>query len=584
MTIPRLLRYYYWLLTAVLLILLSFYIHQILIHRDIRCYRDPLNGTDTKIAAHIIKDHGWRATPDGLAIAPGTMAERVYEFDKDLAQEVLLKLSFTVPPGGNNELIIQQGNAVHIAENVNLDCESLNLTSKLPGYGHFNITLAARMPREESPDQVVLVRDFECTIFAPHALHTSAVVFLVFLSLLLYGMIFYILVPDLITSELSARNTPRRFRPTTVLLFVALCICVALIWGKRQWYGEKKFDDIMAISNASLLLDSGFDTETLYFRSRMRPAYVSFVQPLVSFFPNALITVTKSPADFQRRIWRIYDRDAGSYGKAIYPEVSAASLLLSLFIFLCLYRIFRLLDVEQAQASLAALLAMFFFSNALTIVLTQTFVLFINLFAVYLALRVFHSGQIRLLLPAALALSLAVLTKTSAITSLVPIALLHIVLIVRSPKALKLLCHIGLYWGIAAVLPLLWFQGFLHGTIHEYAAFLKEHAEAQQAQQYPSTSLARALADSFKVFSIFLPVALAGMFLSLKRQALAATQTHFFFFWAVGASTVFLLPYIFPRFLQYFIPSMAYFTSIVLMALVHFARRGKMDHAKGTQK
>ena len=86
--------------------------------------------------------------------------------------------------------------------------------------------------------------------------------------------------------------------------------------------------------------------------------------------------------------------------------------------------------------------------------------------------------------------------------------------------------------------------------------------------------------DLFKVFSIFLPVALAGMLLSLKRQALATTQTRFFFFWAIGASTVFLLPYIFPRFLQYFIPSMAYFASIVFLALVRFAHRGKGNPSK----
>lgn len=573
MAIPRFLRYYYWFITAVLLVLLAFYLRQILTHRDVRYYRDPLTSTNQKIAVHIIKDVGWLATPDGLALVPGTTAERVYEFNKDPTHEVMLKLSFTVPPGGDNKLLIQKGNAVHVTENVNLIGESLNITRKLSGYGPFNITLAARLPPAESPGLVVVVREFECTIFAPHSLRTSALVFFVLLSLILYCLILYILVPDLVRIDLIAWNGLHGFRPTTVLFIVALCICGALIWGKRQWYGEKKFDDIMAVSNASLLLDRGFDTEALYFRSRVRPAYVSFVQPLVTFFPNTLITVTKSPADFQRRIWRIYDRDASSYGKAIYPEISAALLLLSLLIVLCLYRTFRLLDVEQAHASLAVLLATFFFSNALAIVLTQTFALFINLFAVYLALRVFHSGQTRLLLPAALALSLAALTKTAAITSVIPIALLQIVLIARSPKALTVLGRVALYWGVAAVLPLLWFEGFLHGTIHEYAAFLKEHTAAQQAQQYPSTSLPRALLDLFRVFSIFLPVALAGMLLSLKRQALATTQTRFFFFWAIGASTVFLLPYIFPRFLQYFIPSMAYFASIVFLALVRFAHQ-----------
>ncbi len=573
MATPRFLRYYYWFITAVLLVLLAFYLRQILIHRDIRYYRDPLTSTNQKIAVHIIKDDGWLATPDGLALVPGTTAERVYEFDKDPTHEVMLKLSFTVPPGGDNKLLIQKGNAVHITENVNLTGESLNITSKLSGYGPFNITLAARLPPAESPGLVVVVREFECTIFAPHSLRTSALVFFVLLSLILYCLILYILVPDLVRIDLIAWNRPHGFRAATVLFLVGFCICGALIWGKKQWYGEKKFDDIMAVSNASLLLDRGFDTEVLYFRSRLRPAYFSFVQPLVTFFPNTLITVTKSPADFQRRIWLIYDRDASSYGKAIYPEVSSASMLLTLLIVLCLYRIFRLFDVEQAHAALATVLAMFFFSNALTIVLTQTLVLFINIFAVYLALRVFHSGQTRLLLPAGVAISLAVLTKTASITSIILIVILQIVLIARSPKALTVLGHVVLYWSVAAVLPLIWFEGFLGGTIQEYSAFLKEYSSTQQAQQYPSTSFARVLLDLFKVFSIFLPVALAGMLLSLKRQALAKAQTRFFFFWAIGASAVFLLPYIFPRFLQYFIPSMAYFASIVLMALVRFAHQ-----------
>ena len=112
MTIPRFLRYYYWFITAALLVLLAFYLRQILTHRDIRHYRDPLTTTNPKIAVHIIKDVGWQATPDGLALVPGTTAERVYEFDKDPTHEVMLKLSFTVPPGGDNKLLIQKGNAV----------------------------------------------------------------------------------------------------------------------------------------------------------------------------------------------------------------------------------------------------------------------------------------------------------------------------------------------------------------------------------------------------------------------------------------------------------------------------------------
>jgi hypothetical protein len=577
---PRLLRYYYWLVTVTLLIVLTFYLRQVLVHRDLRRYQDPLSSANPKIAVHIVKNHGWLARPDGLAILPGTTAERVYEFNKDPAQEVLLTLSFSIPPGGDNKLLIQKGDAVHVVENVNLSGESLNITSKLPGYGPFYITVAARRPAAESPTPTVLVREFECTIFAPHSLHTSALVFFVVLASLLYGLILYILVPDLVHIDLAGWIKSGGFRPTTMLFIAAFCIFGALIWSRRQWYGEKKYDDIMAVSNASLLLDQGFDTEALYFRSRLRPAYIGFVQPLVTFFPNTLVTVTKSPADFQRRIWRIYDRDAGSYGKAIYPEVSAVSLLLPLLIILCLYRIFRLLEVEQTHACLATLLGMFFFSNALSIVLTQSFELFINLFAVYLALRAFHCSQKRFLLPAALAMSLAILTKTSAVTSAIPVALLQIVLIAKSGHALKMLARTALYWSCAALVPLIWFEGFLQGTMHEYATFFREVMDAQQLQQYPSISVAGALVDSFKVFSLFLPVAWVGMVLSLRRRAFASTQTLFFFFWAIGASSVFLLPYIFPRFLQFFIPSIAYFASIALLSAARYTYRATANASK----
>jgi hypothetical protein len=221
----------------------------------------------------------------------------------------------------------------------------------------------------------------------------------------------------------------------------------------------------------------------------------------------------------------------------------------------------RVLGVNRIQSYVAVLLSIFFYRNSLGVCITQTYNLFINLVAVYLYLRVFHGKRsVGMVVLSAAALSLAVLTKTTAATSILPIFFHQIYSVWCERGSVKLVKRIVLYWLVVLILPVIWFEWIMGGFVKEYAEFWRDHLRTQSLNAYPRTSLGLSIKYLFEVFSVFLVPAVCGFILALVGKRREEEKNYFFIMWALGCSLTFALPYIFPRFLKYFIPSFAYFS------------------------
>lgn len=515
---------------------------------------------------HLHESKGWDHLAAGLAPVPGEDAIRVYRFFKEADETVVVNLWFRQPPQGENVFSVQSKDNMYTFENVDSAGRPMDLTDLTTETGLLYFTFGART---NGSYRDPVLSGFRLRFSPPERpSHKGAMVFFFVCTLLFYLLLLAIIVPRCYKICREWINESRRVVSTPLFMILALVlvlICLLYLF-QVSWRGEKKFDDVAAIGNAAVLLDQGFDTDYLFFRSRVRPGFLAFVQPWLRLFPTQVLAITQTPADFKHRFFYKYDRTDQTYGHYYYPEISKVCLALGCLAFFSLATLFAGFRFRPESVLLATIFTISCVLRADPIILTGTFTFFVIIIAVLFAFRATQRGDTWTWPVAGFGLSFAILTKETFVIALAPILALQIrwFWAQRSLRATGLL---GLYWGVALSLPLWYYGSVISGGLAEILTNFWEHLDTQQIQSYPSLTLPLAVQNLWTVFGPLLLLSIPGFFYALRRR-LSSPGDFLCFFWLLGATSTFTMPYVFPRFFQYMIPPVVYFSVCWLDPLI----------------
>ncbi len=541
-------------------------------------YEETYSNPNPKMAGMVSETGGWLPGDDLLALPRGGHAHILYDFYKAADHSVFFTFHTADVPGVSVALSLHvRDQHPSLGRMGPAEERTFDLTPLLADHaGVFRIRFDAELATSAPAPTAHPFNGFVVTLDRLRTVHWPALLFFatfstaIFLAcalVLILGVRSLAVAPSTrssgVSTSLDQPSSKDSTRTDTAApnwaakaLWISLIVGFVIVALHPGWRQRKRFDDVRAISNAAALLDTGFDVGSLYFRGQTRPGFVAYAAPLVRLHRQTILRVQKTPADFYREIWEEYDRDNATFGQCLQLELSVYGMVQGGLCLLAIAAIGMLLGFRREALPVAVVAAAVFLYRALAIDITQTFTLFINLCAV-LGWLLWHRRREsrRFLLPvAAFLLGAAILTKTSTITSVIPIGLHQLLLVFcagtrRERK--RLLLDFAFYWLIAAGVVLIWFQFFLTGVWTEYSRFWSEHAAAQGPQEYEATGLGPIAAAFRHVFG-WGGLALAAV--SAAIMALRKIKVHpFVGFWILGASAVLVLPYIFPRFFQYYI-------------------------------
>ncbi len=525
---------------------------------------------------------GW-SHPSTPILDPGARGEIVYDFTKDTDETVrilievpeidgLAVLSHVFWNDQRKELPLRKG------EN------AFNLNSFLgDGHGAYRLRIQAYADPIEIDETVTPVERLEVITTGPREMHWGAAAFFILAAAGIWLLIPWSLFRR--REEMPWRETGKSRQG----IFVTILIVAgaAIIVTAPAWLAPKRFDDMRAISNASVLAELGADTSRLYFRSPQRPGFLGFALPVVSIFPNKLTIVQTTPSDFYRQVWREYDRRGWSFGTRIFPEISLISCGGALLWLALLSALLRQAGFSPLAAAGGAVVAALIYRWALYNAVTITFNLLINLAAVAGYLLWVRSGRMLDALWSGLLLSLAGLTKTTAITSAFPIAIHLILLLASSPeRRRRLLPQIGVYT-FAAVLPVLfYYQVFLDGLFATLRQFQVDQKNLLPIhEEFPRRSPAAFFSGLAGLAGPFWTLPVAGVLVLLNRKSSSPGRTEtfphrqaFFASWLASSLLAPLaMPFIFSRFFVYAIPSLAYYSAFALEPIAGRLKRKAAD-------
>lgn len=432
------------------------------------------------------------------------------------------------------------------------------------GLTEFELRVRSRHPPGSDPRPAVKAFGFER--FGPSPpLHLAGFVFFFGACTFFWFLILVFVVPSAAGAFAADHRDAMRTHRRAWALGLLVCIS-ALAWlaNHGAWAAKKDYDDRTAIGNGATMLESGYAAEKLYFRSRVRPAFPALIQPLLVAFPHRLESYWINPSDGSTRYWYIYDQDDSSYGLFAFPAMSLMSMALAVVIALVIYSIYRRLDVDPLVALAATVISIFYFRGALTIAVTQTVNLLINVVAVWCFLTWGRASQPSRRFAAGLVLGYAFLVKETALTTALALGLFVLIDGSRIELMGRIKSSVA-FWAGALVWPILYFAGAGGAGFVELFTNFDEHLDQQTLNQFEALTPATALRDLYTVFGLGLIPALVGISIAIKRK-LPGPAPRFFLAWTIGCLPVFTLPYIFPRFLQYFIPAFALWTVYAFIA------------------
>lgn len=507
---------------------------------------------------------GGQAVAGGLALRGGETAVRRYRITRAADHRSFIRVKKGDDPRIEAELMLLLGafEVASVIDGKGFDGRPIDVTSLTePGSNWIELRLSNRAPPGTPPllalESFAIERRGERhpTAGLPFAFYWGACVFF------WVGLAAFIIpgVASEIRTDWSGSAIERGRLIAALLILVG---CVAWLCLLPEWRSKKDYDDRTAISNGATLIESGYDPSALYFRSRVRPGFLSMSLPLLVLSPHRFYELWFNPSDFHLREWLIYDEDNGSFGLAIYPTLSLAALASALAMICLLYAIYRRLDISPLTAFLAAALFSLYFGRSLAIAVTQTTNLLVNLAAVWAFLAWGRGGSAGPKFAAGLFMGFAFIVKETALTTALCLILF---LLSSGPLSLlgaRLRASIP-FWIGAAFWPLLFFGFVSEGGFAELFANFDEHLRQQELNQFESLTVASGLKDLWSVFSVGLPIAILGLAVSARKK-FASPGARFLICWTIGCLPVFTLPYIFPRFLQYMIPSFSIWTVIGL--------------------
>jgi hypothetical protein len=369
-----------------------------------------------------------------------------------------------------------------------------------------------------------------------------------------------------------------RIRPTRrgrLAVAVLMLVVMAGLAAHPIWRDPKEYDDRWALSNARLLAARRFHTEDLFFRSRVRPGFLAVSLPPATCLPHVLASVSYNPADFQQRLFYVFDRTGATWGTRIYPEATLWGLLLALAGVALTGACGLMLDHRpgrRTRALLTSLLAAWFLHRTLggplvspiTLSVTWTF----HLAAMLAFLELLRFPGRRTCLTAGLLTGLAILLKEDALALILPIALLQAddLWLHRSERFRP--AYFIAFWLLAAAPAMLYYGAIIDGGFGEILTSMRQHLASQPGLANIQTrSLAGAGRALTAVFGLGLAPAAVGLIGAFRPARFANPATRLALYWLIGGCTPFLLPYFYPRFFLYMIAPMAWLAADALTSV-----------------
>jgi hypothetical protein len=528
-------------------------------------WNDELRLVDTFGPAAPIRSFMQRADglPDpqgGLAVAGGELAVRQYSLTRAPHHRLIVRIdALPVKSARVGAWIIAGGETIPL-DSTQFDGRPINLSELAPP-GNVDVELwientseAGSPPRRMLRHFIVERRGDEQRTHFPTLLFYGAV------GVYFWLVVFAFAIPAAV--EQFAEDRPKvatRGRAPPLAALLLLLAAFAALLALPEWRIKKDYDDRAAIGNAAALVDSGFDQSGVYFRSRVRPAFLGIAQPFVAAFPHRLSGHWLNPSDNYRQQWLIYDQQGESFGLFTYPALSFASQGLALLMLLGVYGIYRRLGVTPLLAWLATMLAIAYYGRSLTIAITQTLNLCINVLVVWHYLRGGTEARPLYRITTGVMLGFAFLVKETAATTILTLALFTLMDGPVREVGLRVFRSLPMWAGMT-LWPLMYFGGIAEEGFGEILSNFGNHLQQEDLNLFEPLTWSTGLRDMVVVFSA---VGLGAVAIGLAVGAsgrMRSRADRFMLAWAIGSLPVFLLPYIFPRFLKYFIPSFAYWS------------------------
>jgi len=585
---------------------------------------------------------GWRAGAGGLRLVPGQQGNRLYQFPKREHQRVYLSLKFLQPPGGTNRLHIHKSDPLgrgpsqdYILENKDFDFKGLDITDYVQGQGYFQIYLLASAPANANSTPLITKLAVRWSA-EPKTIHWLSLLFFVSLSILTYAYILLILLP-LAGKGLKVILENKRALEIYILSIVLVIWVTGSVFFHHEFWQSKseRFDDLSSIGVAALLHQDGYDPSEMVFRSRIRPALTAFLLPWTELLPQQLSGSTFTPSDKQQRMFFYYDRAGWSYGMRLYPEMSLFFALLMIVSLLAMTGMAHEAGASSIECLLLYLTSAWFIHRCLYNAISESANFAGTIAAAAVAWRAWQQPRWGNMFVAGLMMSIMVLLKETFVILALGLALYQLRMLIRKDstptgpvkkedETLPICascgggffskCHksivfhknklfsaltklaqtddanlqnkhywqwlvwICLFWGIAAILPLIYYGTILDTGFAELqanTALLKFH---QELHHYESLTLRSGVRIYWHVFGLGLIFALLGLWGMIRSFRKWSESDWFFVCWFVGTLLTLTMPYIFERFLLFSIPPFAYLTVQGLRFIMpHVMRRLRLE-------
>jgi|GEM_PF-5125997 len=531
--------------------------------QDVLVLEDHFSVSD-RIRSFMLRAQGERL-PDGrLGVAAGERAVRAYRLARTSSQRMRLSIRGVPDARVRLEASLVFRNQETELEPELFDGRWFDVTALTnPAHTLLELRMSNEAPPGTAP--VAALEGFAVERRgSPLPLSLASFFFFVVAGAFFWFHLLILVLPAIVARLRTERQSlSPRGRLAWAFGLLALTSLYGHVAADPAWRTTKDYDDRAAISNGATLLDSAYQTYFLFFRSRVRPAFPALIQPILALRPHRMASYWLNPSDFYRQAWFIHDEDGAQFGLYVYPTMTLLGLLMALAIGVVLYDLYRQLGLAPWVALVSTALALVFFRRSLAVVITQSASLLASLLAAWAFLKWGRAERLGVRLGAGLVLGWALLIKETAATTALAVGFFTLIdgPWAELPRRLRRLAP---YVAGSLLFPL-WYFGFAaDGGFAEIAGQFRDHLAQQELNQFQPLTLQSGLRDGWSVFSWGLPAAIVGLVLAARRR-LALPGERFLLCWTLGCLPVFALPYIFPRFLQYFAPSVAYWVARLLI-------------------
>lgn len=514
---------------------------------------------DSSSQSYIIQDAGWTRLADGLGVTGQARAIRGYEFPKHAGQKVFLTLRLSLPKGGSNRVHIRKPDPKgedpshdKIWDNQDVNFRDLDISGWVGDEGLFQIFVLVETGKDNTAKPLLesFAIRFEPT---PAKNHVRSFIFFMALTLCAYGIFLFML-------PIASAGMQALARANRLLVLASIIAAIVLLGHPEHWRNKaKRFDDYSAIGVAAHLGATGFDPSLMVFRSRIRPSLTAWILPWTQLMPHRLVSSTFTPSDRKERMFFFYDREGWSFGTRLFPELSAFFALVLLMGMLALARTVQWSGGSANESAGVFLFGALFMTLCLYNSISSAANFSTTVVAALAAWAAWRKPSAAAIIGAGLIFSFTILLKETFVVLAAGIGLYQLWSMAGRDEWKRGARQMVVFWGATAILPLVYYGFALDTGFAELPANHKLlYFHQQLHKEYEALTVWSGLKTYWQAFSIGLPLAILGMFSLILRWRTLSDADRFFVCWFAGSLLTLTMPYIFPRFLIFSIPPMAY--------------------------